>query len=94
MGKISAVANQKGGVGKTTTCINLCAAWTEAGVKTLLCDMDPQSNATSGFGVDAAEVVVKTPYGDALPSNRILSGAGVELVMMQGREFMLKNVQA
>ena len=108
MGKVIAVANQKGGVGKTTTCVNLCAALTESGKRILLCDMDPQSNATSGMGLDknrdapnmysalieganAAEAIVTTPYGDMLPSNKILSGAGVELVMMPGREFVLKN---
>jgi len=52
MGKIIAVVNQKGGVGKTTTAVNITAALTEAGRRVLLCDFDPQANATSGLGLD------------------------------------------
>lgn len=101
------VANQKGGVGKTTTAVNLSAALHEAGQRVLLVDFDPQGNATSGFGVDknsspgvydvligespCEKAIVTTPYGDVLPSNKALAGAGIELVGMERREFLLSD---
>ncbi|MGI9184578.1 MAG: ParA family protein [Solirubrobacteraceae bacterium] len=75
MGTIYAIANQKGGVGKTTTAVNLAACVAEAGYETLLIDIDPQSNATLGLGIDK---YVKPTVYDALVGDRDLAETVVD----------------
>ena len=110
MGKIIAVANQKGGVGKTTSAVNLTAALNLMGKRVLLVDCDPQGNASSGMGVSkrtrpnsydmliagssAADCVVSTDYGDVIPSSKELAAASVELIDAERREYVLKEALA
>ncbi|MBQ6836144.1 MAG: ParA family protein [Clostridia bacterium] len=107
MAKIIAVTNQKGGVGKTTSAVNISAGLALMGRKVLLVDIDPQGNSSSGFGVEAApnksvydvlmgnatvkEARVRTKWCDVLPTDNNLAGAEIELVATEGREYILKN---
>ena len=101
MGKVIVIANQKGGVGKTTTSVNLSACLGAAGKKILTIDIDPQGNTTSGLGIDKdgveiKQVIQKTEFDNLwiCPSNVDLAGAEVEMVTIKNREYLLKNIVA
>lgn len=103
MGSIIAISNHKGGVGKTTSAVNIGAGLAMAGKKVLLIDMDPQANLTQSYGITKADVsVYEVLKGEAepkplhmfdnldiLPSTLDLSGAEMELSNEAGREYIL-----
>lgn len=90
MGKIIAIANQKGGVGKTTTAVNLSAAIAEAGKKVLMTDLDPQGNTTSGLGGHVNE---RTSIYDAMMGRTLLNDCiqktGIKKLRLAGSDIRL-----
>lgn len=96
MAKVIAITNQKGGVGKTTTSVNLSAALAYMGRKVLLVDMDAQSNATQGIGIDSQSVKGKTTYEvllDEMPLNEVIVPSAVENLYVAPASIDLAGIE-
>lgn len=110
MGRVISISNQKGGVGKTTTTVNIAAFLSEKGKRVLIIDIDPQANAGFGLGINVEEMnntlyevligeipieraIFKTGIDNLyiVPSNIHLSGTQVDLLDVEGKEFVLKK---
>jgi chromosome partitioning protein len=113
MGKVISISNQKGGVGKTTTTVNLAAFLAEKGQRVLIIDIDPQANAGFGLGLDVEDItttIYEVLIGnipmkeavfnsawenlDIVPSNIHLSGAQVDMLYMEEKEFLMQKAIA
>lgn len=113
MGRVISVSNQKGGVGKTTTTVNVASFIADKGKRVLIIDIDPQANAGYGLGINVEEMdntlyevligrvsikqaIFKSSIENLylVPSNIHLSGAQVDLMELEGKEFILKRLLA